>query len=60
MSQIHELGQDLQQSALMCNTSKTHLLGVQEGMTKGSLTILSKYNKRQVLFNIPIFLLSSY
>eukprot|EP00026_Physarum_polycephalum_P001093 Phypoly_transcript_01094.p1 GENE.Phypoly_transcript_01094~~Phypoly_transcript_01094.p1 ORF type:complete len:919 (+),score=161.13 Phypoly_transcript_01094:935-3691(+) len=52
MSQIHELGLDLQQSALMCNTSKTHLLSIQEGMTKGSLTILSKYNKRQVLGNI--------
>lgn len=52
MSQIHELGMDLKQSAMMCRTSKTHLRNTQDGMTKGSLTILAKYNKREVLNSI--------
>jgi syndetin len=52
MSQIHELGIDLQQSAAMCRTGKNHLNNVKEGTTTGSLTILAKQRKRQAWLHI--------
>eukprot|EP01132_Coremiostelium_polycephalum_P001223 gene1223-1545_t len=54
MSQIHEIGVELQRSTVVCSNSRRTLAETKKKLTNTAFVVMHKYNKRQMLHNILV------